>query len=304
MTATGYGSDGDLTRVAKAGDTMTGGLITPALEIPTGAAAGDVWTSDAHGSGSWQPSSGGGGSVISVFNRIGAVAAQNGDYSIGQISGAGSAASQPSSAFDTAGAASAAQAAAQTFATNAVAAETTRAQAAEATKIAIASEGAANGVATLDGSSHLTAAQSVFSRQILVAADGLPSVQVAPVGTWTPTYLMDSDTGGVWSGWINLSDGAQNDSISFDFACEAGTYTIELLHLAYVNRGIYTIQVDGVSVGAIDGYAAALTAARSRLAGVALTAGRHVITILMATQNVSASGYVGLVERLVLTQTA
>lgn len=145
---------------------------------------------------------------------------------------------------------------------------------------------------------------SAYSRQIEIAADGLGSSVVAPVGTWTPTYLMTSDTGGVWSGWVNVSDAAQNDALSFDFACDAGTYTVELLHLPYTNRGTYTIEVDGVSVGTIDGYAAALAATRSRLPGIVISAGAHYITLLMATKNASSSGYVALVERLVLTRTA
>jgi hypothetical protein len=53
--------------------------------------------------------------------------------------GLGTAATASASAFDTAGSATAAQSAAQTFATNAVAGETTRAEAAEATKLTAAS---------------------------------------------------------------------------------------------------------------------------------------------------------------------
>lgn len=149
-----------------------------------------------------------------------------------------------------------------------------------------------------------SAGSTVFSRQLVVAADGVPSVVVAPVGVWTPTYLMTSDTGGVWSGWINASDGAQNDAVSFDFACGAGTYELELRHLAYTNRGTYTVKIDGVSVGTVDGYAASLTAERSTLTGIALAAGTHVVTLLMATKNASSISYFGFVERLMFTRTA
>jgi len=142
------------------------------------------------------------------------------------------------------------------------------------------------------------------SRQIAVAADGPGSSVTPPVGTWTPTYLMTSDTGGVWSGWVNVSDGSQNDALSFDFACSAGTYSIELRHLPYTNRGIYTLQIDGVSVGTLDGYSASLIAGRSVLSGVAISAGIHVITLVMATKNASSSGYIGMIERLLLTRTA
>lgn len=65
MAASGYVASGDLSRVAKAGDTMSGTLellgANP-LQIPEGAADGDLWTSDAEGNGSWQtPAESGGG---------------------------------------------------------------------------------------------------------------------------------------------------------------------------------------------------------------------------------------------------
>jgi hypothetical protein len=101
----------------------------------------------------------------------------------------------------------------------------------------------------------------VVSRQVSVWANGLASVQVATVGVWTPSYFRATDTGGQYVGWLNISDGTQNDSITFDFVAGAGTYSLELYHLPYTNRGIYTIKVDGTTVGTIDGYAALLALA-------------------------------------------
>lgn len=208
MSATGYGQTADLSRVAKAGDTMTGPLVfagTPANTVASGAQSGKVWTSDSQGNGSWQTPAAG--------------------------------------------------------------------------------------------------STTPYPRQFEVRADGLASVQVATVGTWTPTYLDNAATGN-FVGWVNVSDGAQNDQISFDFACEAGTYTVELLHLPFQNRGIYTLKIDGVQIGTIDGYSASLIPARGRVTGVVLAGGQHTITALMATKNASASSYVGMVDRFTFTQTA
>lgn len=142
-----------------------------------------------------------------------------------------------------------------------------------------------------------------YPRQFDVRADGPSSVQVAEVGTWTPTFLTNTDTGN-FVGWVNVSDGAQNDQISFDFACAAGTYTIELLHLPFQNRGVYTLKVDGVQVGTVDGYQSSLIPARAKITGVVLASGQHTITALMASKNSSASSYVGMIDRFTFTQTA
>lgn len=141
---------------------------------------------------------------------------------------------------------------------------------------------------------------SAYSRQIPIQANGAASTVVAPVGVWTPTYIADP----AYYGWVNQSDGTQNDQISFDCACDAGTYTLELYHLPFQSRGIYTVQVDGATVGTIDGYAASLAPAHSALTGLTIGAGQHTVTLLMATKNASATGYIGMVERIVLTRTA
>lgn len=176
---------------------------------------------------------------------------------------------------------------------------------AEIGAVATSAVGAANGVASLDANAHLPAAQgaNIFSRQIHIAANGLASSVVATVGTWTPTYLRNADTGN-FVGWVNASDGAQTDAISFDFACGAGTYSLELYHLPFTNRGIYTVKIDGVAAGTVDGYAASLSPQRAILTGIVLTAGQHTVTVLMASKNASASSYLGMIERMLLTRTA
>jgi len=141
---------------------------------------------------------------------------------------------------------------------------------------------------------------STYSRQIPIQANGAASTEVAPVGVWTPTYIADA----AYYGWVNQSDGTQGDTITFDAACDAGTYTLELFHLRFQSRGIYTVKIDGTTVGTIDGFAASLTPTRSALTGIAIGAGQHTVTLAMLTQNGSATGFIGQVERIVLTRTA
>ena len=142
------------------------------------------------------------------------------------------------------------------------------------------------------------------SRQSVIILSGSASSQAATVGTWTPTYLTNVDTNN-FVGWVNISDGAQNDSITFDFTANAGTHTLEFFHLPFQNRGIYTLQIDGTTIGTVDGYAQSLNPTRIVLTGITITTtGQHTLTILMATKNASATGYLGMIDRAILTQTA
>ncbi|MGF7228757.1 MAG: beta strand repeat-containing protein [Candidatus Saccharibacteria bacterium] len=71
-------------KVAKSGDTMTGTLVVPNIQVTGGSpAASKVLTSDASGNGTWQalPTA----PVTTVFGRSGAVVAQSGDYTASQI---------------------------------------------------------------------------------------------------------------------------------------------------------------------------------------------------------------------------
>lgn len=149
------------------------------------------------------------------------------------------------------------------------------------------------------------ASSTTFSRQVLIDLSGSHSVETATVGVWTSHYYMDTDTGGLFQGWVSQNDpGSLNDSASYDFACGAGTYKLELLHLVSTNRAIYTVKIDGGTVGTIDGYAGAFGYVRSTLTNVSISAGQHVLTFVALTKNASSSGYDMLFERAILTQTA
>lgn len=281
-------SGGTAANMAVAGGLLVGGETTlnGALAIPTGAGADKVLTSDAEGNATWQTAAAGGG-VTSVNEQTGDVVLDASDVSA-----------------DAAGAAASAQEAAEAFATNAVAAEAERAGAAEAAKLTAAHNlSDVPDPAAARANLGITTA-AAYSRQIVIAADGVPSAVTPPVGAWTPTYYSVDMTGNVFSGWVQQSGGDVGDEISFDFACDAGTYTLELQELWGDNRGIDTVKVDGGTVGTIDGYASSLTVARPLLAGIELTAGQHVVTIAMLTQNPASAGCIALIQRIVLTRTA
>lgn len=175
--------------------------------------------------------------------------------------------------------------------------------------VAVSGTPASGNVLTASDSTHAawqapSGGSATFSRQVTIAVNGTHSSQVASVGTWNPTYLTNTDTNN-FVGWANVSDSTQNDAISFDFACNAGTHQLDLYHLPFSNRGIYTVKIDGTTVGTVDGYASSLNPTFGTISGITIAAaGQHTLTIVMATKNASSSGYTGMMERVVLTQTA
>ena len=131
-----------------------------------------------------------------------------------------------------------------------------------------------------------------------------------------------------WSGALTYSSTAfhnalmdtqggptQNDTISWDVALRAGTWTLALQHMKGSNRGIYTIAlapvaVDGTvgafaDVGTVDGYNAALTVTDEAVTGIVVAdSSIYRLRLTMATKHASSAGYRGSVSALSLTRTA
>jgi hypothetical protein len=126
----------------ESGGTVSGPIIldgSPPLKLPTGT-SGYVLTSDSSGGITLQSASGG---VASVFGRTGAVAAESGDYTVSEVTGAAPLASPVLTGSPTAPTATAltdnAQLATTAYTDSAVGAEASRAETAEALKLAKAS---------------------------------------------------------------------------------------------------------------------------------------------------------------------
>lgn len=106
---------------------------------------------------------------------------------------------------------------------------------------------------------------------------------------------------------VMQSGGSQNDEITFTVVLSPGTWTFRLHHYRDSNRGIYTVQLDGVTVGTVDGYnpGAADTVEVTGIAGIAVSVPcKKTLKLKMASKNASSSGYYGLIQRIVLFRTA
>lgn len=127
--------------------------------------------------------------------------------------------------------------------------------------------------------------------------------QVADAATNWSTFQIDTAQNG--NGYLQ-STGAQNAEVNFDVMLAAGTWTINLIVFKAGDSGIYTVQLDGSSVGTLDGWQSpGVRKQILTLAGVAVaTTAKKRLKLLMATKNASSSGYFGYVSFIHLQRTA
>jgi hypothetical protein len=102
------------------------------------------------------------------------------------------------------------------------------------------------------------------------------------------------------------STGAQNAEVAWDVMLAAGTWKVEIFMRTDTDKGIYSVRLDDVEVGTIDGYSASATNnVRGSVSGIAVTrSGKYELELRMATKNGSSSSYVGWINSVQLTRTA
>lgn len=109
-------------------------------------------------------------------------------------------------------------------------------------------------------------------------------------GTAPLLFQVSSTLGGGIS--YNGGGAVPGDAIAWDFDVSAGTYRLTVIIQTEQYSGIYTVRVDGVSVGTFDGYAGGDNSnVVNTLAGLVLSAGLHRVELLLATKNPAALSY-------------
>jgi len=108
-------------------------------------------------------------------------------------------------------------------------------------------------------------------------------------GTWAHELTTDQFMNGIFD---NRGAAALNDEINYKFSCKAGTFTLCVLTLRYISRGIATISVDGVSQGTIDFYASDYEPNIVLTLSVTLTTdGEHTLSFKVTGKNASSTNY-------------
>ncbi len=168
-----------------------------------------------------------------------------------------------------------------------------------------------NGTALADdclASRHLSAASVTPAK--LSDQDWLkkiPAFAMSSVvaGSWTQDAT--SGTGSIAGHVAQLSDGSQNTEGQYKIVLAAGTYKMYLHHDRDINRGIYTISVDGTAINTVDAYAATRVVAVLSTVTTALTISTSklvTVNIKMASKNASSSAYYANFYEIVFARTA
>jgi hypothetical protein len=103
---------------------------------------------------------------------------------------------------------------------------------------------------------------------------------------------------------LSSTSAAQNDYYEWPVVLSAGVWSLLLHHRKSTNVGIYTIAIDGSTIGTVDGYAAAVAAGRDEITGITATNGMHLLRFTLATKHASSSAYAGNIFGVSLRRTA
>jgi hypothetical protein len=96
--------------------------------------------------------------------------------------------------------------------------------------------------------------------------------------------------------------GALNASASWKVVLTPGTYSLDLIYVAYSDAGIMIWTLDAANLGNVDGYSpgAAFNTTASLPSFTVTTGGVKTLTVTMSTKNTASSGYDAYLEAIQL----
>ena len=102
------------------------------------------------------------------------------------------------------------------------------------------------------------------------------------------------------------ASGAQNAERAWYVVLAQGTWAITVIHTKDLDHGIYSVQIDTVEVGTVDGYnGSAQTNQYGTVAGVTVAStGKKELKLKLATKNASSASYGADLQHVTLLRTA
>ena len=122
----------------------------------------------------------------------------------------------------------------------------------------------------------------------------------------TPALYSTDSAGKTLVLFAKDSSNAQNDDISWDITLAAGTWTLEIMGVVAVARGISTAYLGAINVGTIDWYGAStLYNQRKTITGIVVSStAKYRFKLKMETKHASASNYQGTLQWIQWRRTA
>lgn len=100
------------------------------------------------------------------------------------------------------------------------------------------------------------------------------------------------------------SSNTQNDQIDYIASFSGGNYSIRIMFIMETSNADFTVLVDGVSVGVINGYGAEDFNAVGDLINIPISAGSHIVSIKAASRNGAATGWYLTASSITLFRTS
>lgn len=107
-------------------------------------------------------------------------------------------------------------------------------------------------------------------------------------------FTLQTDPASIYCGYAFQSPALNGDSTSSSFYVGQGAYTVNVLTLKNSNQAIFTVYIDGVSIGTFDTYnVTPLYNVVASFAGINITgSGRHTLTITVTGKNGASTGFI------------
>ncbi len=141
------------------------------------------------------------------------------------------------------------------------------------------------------------------------AVETAPLPWVHELDAFGPAQVVTPGAGPVYgampySGWIQGHP--SGSEFYWDVVLGAGTWTITLTYAKLSNAGIYTLTLDGLTVGTVDSYVAAqANNTITAIAGVAVArTGKHRFGVKLPTRNALATANYAFLQHVQLRRTA
>lgn len=123
---------------------------------------------------------------------------------------------------------------------------------------------------------------------------------------WSSTTGFSRSVQAIMGGGRAISSSSINDYVEYPVALVAGTWDFNLTHSKGTNRGIYTVAVDGSTIGTIDGYRSlgGLANQLDTISGWSIAEdGVYPVRLTMASKNGGSSAYYGIMQWLSFVRT-